>query len=63
MKINESRWDSVLRIFSGFFLLYVGLTGELTGISAILADVFGLFMLLTGVSGFCPTYAVFQRKK
>lgn len=63
MKINESSWDSVLRIFSGFFLLYVGLAGELTGASAILADLFGLFLLLTGVIGFCPVYALFHRKK
>ena len=63
VKINEKSWDSVLRIFSGFFLLYVGLTGELTGASAILADLFGLFLLLTGVIGFCPVYTLFRRKK
>jgi hypothetical protein len=63
MKINESNWDSVLRIFSGLFLLYVGLAGELTGASAVLAGLFGLFLLLTGVSGFCPVYTLFRRKK
>lgn len=63
VKINESSWDSVLRIFSGFFLLYVGLAGELTGASAILADLFGLFLLLSGVTGFCPVYTLFRRKK
>jgi len=63
MKINESSWDSVLRIFSGFFLLYLGLGGELGGIAAILADLLGLFLLLTGVIGFCPIYILFQRKK
>lgn len=63
MTINESSWDSVLRIFSGLFLLYVGLAGELIGASAILADLFGLFLLLTGVIGFCPVYTLFRRKK
>jgi hypothetical protein len=63
VKINEKSWDSVLRIFSGFFLLYVGLAVELTGISARLADVLGLFLLLTGVIGFCPVYTLFRRKK
>ena len=63
MKINESSWDSIIRVFSGFFLLYLGLGGELTGMLALLADVFGLFLLLTGVVGFCPIYTLFRRKK
>jgi hypothetical protein len=63
MKIKESSWDSVLRIFSGFFLLYLGLGGELTGILAMLAILFGLFLLLTGVIGFCPLYILLRWKK
>ncbi len=63
MKINESSWDSILRVFSGFFLLYLGFGGELTGSLAVLADVFGLFLLLTGVVGFCPIYTLFRWKK
>ena len=63
MEINESSWDSITRVFSGFFLLYLGLGGELTGFLAILADIFGLFLLLTGVIGFCPVYTLFRQKK
>jgi hypothetical protein len=63
VKINESGWGSVLCIFSGFFLMYVRLAGKLTGAAAILGDLFGLFLLLTGVSGFCPVYTMFRRKK
>ncbi len=63
MKINESRWDSVFRVFGGFFLLYLGFSGELTGTLAVIADVFGLFLLLTGVVGFCPIYTFFRWKK
>lgn len=62
MKINGSNWDSVFRIFSGFFLLYLGLGGELTGALAALAVIPGLFLLLTGVIGFCPLYTLFKRK-
>lgn len=62
MKINGSGWDSVFRIFSGFFLLYLGLGGELTGALAALAVILGLFLLLTGVIGFCPLYILFKRK-
>jgi len=63
MKINESSWDSIIRVFSGFFLLYLGLGGELTGFLAIVADGSGLFLLLTGVIGFCPIYTLFRWKK
>jgi hypothetical protein len=63
MKINESSPDSILRVFSGFFLLNLGLGGELAGALALLADVFGLFLLLTGVVGFCPIYTLFRWKK
>jgi hypothetical protein len=62
VKINESSWDSVLRVFSGFLLLYLGLGGELTGILAIVADILGLLLLLTGVVGFCPLYVLFGKK-
>jgi hypothetical protein len=63
MKINESSWDSIIRVFSGFFLLYLALGGELAGFLAILAAAFGLFLLLTGVIGFCPIYTLFRSKK
>ena len=63
MRINESSWDSIIRVFSGFFLLYLGLGGELTGSLAVLANIFGLFLLLTGVIGFCPIYTLFRWKK
>ena len=63
MKINESSWDSIIRVFSGFFLLYLGLGGALNGHIALLADVLGLFLLLTGVVGFCPIYNLFRWKK
>ena len=63
MKINESSWDSVFRIFSGFFLLYLGLGGELDGVLAIVAVILGLFLLLTGVIGFCPLYLWLRWKK
>jgi hypothetical protein len=63
MKINESSWDSIIRVFGGFFLLYLGLGGDLTGSPAVLADVFGLFLLITGVVGFCPVYNLLRWKK
>jgi hypothetical protein len=63
MKINESSLDSVIRIFSGVLLLYLGFGGELVGALAILADIFGVLLLLTGVIGFCPLYALVNLKR
>jgi hypothetical protein len=66
MKINESSIDSVIRIFAAVLLLYLGFGVELSGALAITADILGVILLLTGVIGFCPIYALFRfsgRKK
>lgn len=60
MKINETGIDSVIRIFAAVLLLYLGFGGELTGALAIAADMLGVILLLTGVIGFCPLYALFR---
>ncbi len=62
MKINESSIDSVIRIFAGVLLLYLGFGGELHGVLAIVADILGTILLLTGVIGFCPLYVLFKFK-
>jgi hypothetical protein len=60
MKINESSIDSVIRIFAAVLLLYLGFGGELSGALAITAVILGVILLLTGVIGFCPVYALFK---
>lgn len=60
MKTNETHIDSVIRIFSSVLLLYVGLSGELTGPLAVMAVILGVILLLTGAVGFCPLYALFR---
>jgi len=60
MKINESSIDSIIRIFAAVLLLYLGFGGELTGVLAIIVDILGVILLLTGVVGFCPLYALFN---
>ena len=63
MKINETHIDSVIRIFAAVLLLYLGFGGELVGGIAIVADILGVILLLTGVVGFCPLYALFRFSK
>jgi hypothetical protein len=60
MKINESSIDSVIRIFAAVLLLYLGFGGELSGALAMIAVILGTILLLTGVIGFCPVYALFR---
>jgi hypothetical protein len=60
MKINETHIDSVMRLFASVLLLYVGFSDELSGALAIMAVGLGVMLLLTGVVGFCPLYALFR---
>jgi hypothetical protein len=60
MKLNESNIDRILRVVAGIVLLYLGFGGVLSGGVAVVADVLGVVMLLTGAVGFCPIYALFK---
>jgi hypothetical protein len=59
MKLNESNTDRIIRAVAGVVLLYLGF-GVLSGALAIVADVIGVVLLLTGAIGFCPLYAVLK---
>ena len=60
MKTNESNIDRIIRAVAGVVLLYLGFGGVLGGALAVVADVLGVVMLLTGAVGFCPLYAMFK---
>ena len=60
MKMNESNVDRIIRAVLGVVLLYLGFGGVLSGVGAIVADVVGVVMLLTGAVGFCPLYTLFK---
>lgn len=60
MKLNESNVDRIIRVVAGVVLLYLGFGGALNGGLAVVADVLGVVMLLTGAVGFCPLYAIFK---
>jgi hypothetical protein len=59
MKMNESNVDRIIRVVAGVVLLYLGF-GMLGGALAIIADVLGVVLLLTGAVGFCPLYALLK---
>lgn len=58
MKLNESNVERIIRSVAGVVLLYLGFGGGLGGALAVVADVLGVVMLLTGAVGFCPIYAL-----
>jgi len=58
MKKNESNLDRILRVVFGAVLLFVGFGGVLSGTWAIVADVIGVVLVVTGIIGFCPLYAL-----
>jgi hypothetical protein len=60
MKMNESNVDRIIRAVAGVVLLYLGFGGALGGALAIVADVLGVVLLLTGAVGFCPLYTLFK---
>ena len=60
MKLNESNVDRIIRAVAGVVLLYLGFGGVLGGGLAIVADVLGVVLLLTGAVGFCPIYALLK---
>jgi Protein of unknown function (DUF2892) len=60
MKLNESNVDRIIRAVAGVVLLFLGFGGVLSGGLAVVADVIGAVLLLTGAVGFCPIYAVLK---
>ncbi|NPA26337.1 MAG: DUF2892 domain-containing protein [Chloroflexi bacterium] len=59
MRPNEATWDRVLRVILGIVLLALKFTGAVTGTVGLLALIFGLIFLITGLIGFCPLYSIF----
>ena len=60
MKLNESNLDRIIRAVVGVVLLYLGFGGAMSGTLAIVADVLGAVLLVTGAVGFCPLYAALK---
>jgi hypothetical protein len=52
--------DRIIRAVAGVVLLFLGFGGALSGALAIVADVVGVVLVLTGAIGFCPLYSLFK---
>jgi len=60
MKTNESGLDRIIRAIVGIIFLALYFTGTVTGTLGIVLIVLGAVLLLTGVVGFCPLYALLK---
>ncbi len=58
MMLNEGRWDRFARVFFGMVLIAVGLA--IWGIGGAVVALIGLVPLITGLTGYCPLYALFK---
>lgn len=56
MKINMGKVDRSLRIILAIIVGVFILTGQLTGLAAIILGIFAIIFLGTSIIGFCPLY-------
>jgi hypothetical protein len=58
--INEARWDRILRVLAGIVLISLGLGGVIGGGLSVALVIIGFILLITGLVGWCPLYALFR---
>jgi hypothetical protein len=58
LQINESPIDRAARIVVGVALLAAGITGVVTAPLAYVTTFVAAVLLVTGIVGFCPLYAI-----
>jgi hypothetical protein len=60
MKSNESGADRVIRVIVGIVLFVLYFTGIMSGTLGIILLAVGAILVLTGLIGFCPLYALLK---
>lgn len=60
MKKNMGTVDRVVRVLLAIVIIVLYLTGNITGIAAIILGIFALVFILTSLIGFCPLYVPFK---
>jgi hypothetical protein len=58
MRCNESPAFRAFRAVAGLVMLYLGWSGTVTGTAGTVLQWLGFVPLLTGLTGFCPLYAI-----
>lgn len=60
LQVNESTPDRIIRIVIGLALFALAIAGIVSGPLAMLAGVVAAILLVTGIIGFCPLYAILR---
>jgi hypothetical protein len=60
MSLKQARWDRIVRVVIGIVLSYLGWGGVVDGGLGLIVKVLGVILLLTGLIGWCPLYAIFR---
>ena len=60
MKANESMLDRIIRIIAGAALLALFFTHTIAGTLGIIFAIVAAILLITGLIGFCPLYAILK---
>jgi len=60
MRINTAGWERTLRVLLGVTLLILGWGGFVTGTLGLVFKIAGFIPLLTGATGVCPVYSLFN---
>jgi hypothetical protein len=60
MKTNESTLDRIIRVIAGIALLGLYFTSVVTGSLGVILVIVGAILLVTGIVGFCPLYALLK---
>jgi K+-transporting ATPase A subunit len=56
MKINMGKTDRFLRVLLAIIVGGLIITGQLTGLAAVILGIFAVIFLGTSLIGFCPLY-------
>jgi len=62
MKVNESKVDRIIRVVVGLLFLVLFLTNTVAGTLGTILLVLGALLVVTGLIGFCPIYAILKIK-
>jgi len=62
MKVNESGTDRILRVVVGVILVLLYVFGVVGSTLGLVLTVVGAVALVTGLTGFCPLYAILKVK-
>jgi hypothetical protein len=56
--MNLATWERLLRVAVGVLMLVAGWAARVPGVWDVALKIFGWVPLITGLSGWCPVYAM-----